>query len=426
MLTALLLSVISLIGIQPTPSDTLSLADIHKEVEANYPLGQKIDLQNDITELNKKIAGSAAYPRLQFGASATYQSEVTELPFSSSGPVSSPSLSKDQYKATMEASQMIYNSGAIGIQKKLEEIRGQEKNASTKVELHKVKEQVNQVYFGILLAQEQLQVISTLMKNLKAQIKEVSSKVEHGVLLPSQQYTLQAELINARQDSIEIQSNIASGYEMLGALVGTDINPQAKLQQPHVEWPLADERPRERPEYALFETNRQVLNSQKELAKTKKWPSLSAFGNATYGRPGYNVFDDDLHGFYMVGLRLQWSFWDARNAEKKQQVYQLQQKTITEEERAFERQLKTGLRKVREQIALFEEQLKQDQQIITLREKVVNEKASQMKNGRVTATEYVTELSKVTQARLSQMIHRTRLAESKVEYQTILGISKYR
>jgi len=426
MLTALLFSMITLLGVQPTPKDTLSLEDIHRQIEISYPLAQKVDLQNEITELNKKITGRAAYPQLNFSATATYQSEVTDLPLPSGGQFMAPELSKDQYKATIEASQTIYNSGAVGIKQELEEIHGQGKNKATEVQLRRIKEQVNQVYFGILLAQEQLRVISTLMGNLKAQLKEVSSKVKHGVLLPSQKYTLDAELINARQDSIEIQSNIASGYQMLSNLLDEEVSPESRLKMPKVNLPAGNDMPKQRPEFDLFENNREALSYQKELVQTKKWPTLSAFGSASYGRPGYNVFDDNPHAFYMIGLRLRWNFWDAQNATKQEQIYKLQQKTISEEERAFERQLKASLSKIREQVELFEEKLKQDQQIIALREKVVEEKASQMKNGNVTATEYITELNKVTQARLSEMIHRTKLVQSKIDYKTTLGISENR
>ncbi|MGM0545922.1 MAG: TolC family protein [Bacteroidota bacterium] len=421
-----LFSLLVLIGLQPASDDTLTLSEIHSQIETNYPLAQKIDLQDDITELNKKIAGTAAYPQLNFGATASYQSEVTEFPFPSGEQFSSPELSRDQYKATVEASQVIYNSGAIGISKKLEKTRGKGQNKATEADLHQIKEQVNQVYFGILLAQQQLHVISTLMKNLQTQIKEVSSKVDNGVLLPSQKYTLEAELINARQDSAEIQSNIASGYGVLSDLIGQEVNPNTRLKMPKVNDPVADEMPRLRPEFELFENNRETLRYQKELAQTEKWPTLSAFGSGSYGRPGYNVFDDDPHAFYMVGFRLQWNFWNARNATQKQQIYQLQQRTITEEQRAFERQLKASLSKIREQIALLDDKLKRDQQIIELREKVVAEKSSQMKNGSATATEYVTELGKETQARLSQMIHRTELVQSKIAYQTTAGISELR
>ena len=421
MITAILISIFT-VAIQPEPPDTLTLEYCHDRIENHYPLAQRMELQDQITELNKKIANTAAYPQLNFGAQATYQSEVTELPISANAPFSALELSKDQYKATVDISQTIYNGGAVSIQKQLEEARGNQQKRAIKVELHQIKKQVNQVYFGILLAQKQLQIVSTLTKNLKAQISEVSSKVNHGVLLPSQKHILEAELLKARQDSLEIQSNIASGYQVLSQLIGEEVSPEVELEIPETKVAFHDSLIRHRPEFDLFESNRQALDYHKELAQTKKWPSLSAFGTGAYGRPGFNVFEDDLHPYYIVGLRLQWNFWEAQNAPTQKRVYNLQKKNISEKEHAFERQLRSSLSKIREQIGALEEQLRRDREIVDLREKVVAEKSSQMKNGTATATEYITELSKTTQAKLSMMMRQIQLEQAKIEYQTTLGI----
>lgn len=423
MAMASLFFLIALFAFQPNPQDSLSLHYVHEQIETNYPLAEKIDLQDDITELNRKIAITASYPQLQFGAQASYQSEVTDLPFPAQTELTAPELSKDQYRATVETNQLIYNGGAVAIRQELEEARGENMNQSTKVALHKIKEQANQVYFGILIAKNQQKINTALMEKLKARIKEVSSQVEHGVLLPSQQFTLEAELINARQDSVEIHSNIVSGYKVLSELIDEEINPDTDLAMPEINFAFRDATGHLRPEFDLFRTNQRVLNIQEKLAGTEQKPSLSAFGSAAYGRPGYNVFDNDLHAFYMVGLKLQWNFLDARNAAKKKQVLQLQQKAVNEDERAFERQLQADLGKIRDRISMLEDKLKRDQQIIDLRQKVVAEKASQLKNGAVTATEYLTELTKATQAQLSQMLNRIKLVQAEVDYQTTAGYS---
>jgi outer membrane protein TolC len=179
-----------------------------------------------------------------------------------------------------------------------------------------------------------------------------------------------------------------------------------------------------RPEFGLFESSRKAFSYQKKLAQTNKVPSVSAFGTAAYGRPGFNVFENDLHPYYIVGFRVKWNLWGARNANTKQRMLGLQQKSVTEEEHAFERQLQASLSKIREQIQSLQEQVKRDERIIQLREKVVSVAASQMKNGTSTATEYITELNKETQARMAMMIHKTKLAQAKIDYQTTLGISK--
>ncbi len=419
MIVTTLLSI--LLSLQPAVPDTLTLEYCYSRIENHYPLSQKIELQQDITDLNKKIANTASYPQLNFGAQATYQSEVTELQFPAGGEFTGPKLSKDQYKATGDISQNIFNGGRVEIQKDLVEVQGRQQQQSTKIELRQITEQVNQAFFGILLAQQQVQVVSTLTKNLKSQISDVESKVRNGALLPSQQYILEAELVKARQDSVDIASNIRSGYRVLSQLIGQEVTSKTTLKDPNVEPILTDSLPHYRPEFDLFESHRRALDHQKELAQTNIWPSLSAFGTVAYGRPGFNVFDDNLHGYYIVGLRLKWNFWNARNSGFQRQIYNLQEKSVIEEERAFERQLRSRLSKIHEQINSLENQLQRDREIIDLRKKVVAEKSSQMKNGAATATEYITELTKATQAELSMMMRQIKLKQAKTEYQLTLG-----
>lgn len=424
MLTTVIFSIV-FAGLQPELPDTLTLEYCHSRVENHYPLARKIELQDEISELNQKIVKTAAYPQLNFGATATYQSEVTDLPFPSGRQFNAPELSKDQYKVTMDVSQSIFNGGVVGIQENLEQIRGEQQQQTTEIQLHELTEQVNQVYFGILLAQQQLDIVETLMESLRTQLKSVRSSVENGVLLPSQQYILEAELVKSQQDSVEVQSNIRSGYEVLGQLIDAELNASIPLEVPERTIGLQGKNSlaHHRPEFKLFESNSKALDYQKELARTNKLPSLLAFGTAAYGRPGFNVFEDDLHPYYIVGLRLQWNFWESRNATTQQKVYNLQQKGITEEKRAFERQLKANLSKIRERIHSLEDQIARDEEILKLRKKVVAEVSSQMKNGTATATEYITELNKVIQARLSMIMNKTRLAQAKIDYQTTLGIS---
>lgn len=410
---------------QPAQPDTLTLEYCYSRIENHYPLSRKIELEREITDLNKKIANTASYPQLNFGVTATYQSEVTELQFPEGGQFSGPKLSKDQYKATVDVSQTIYDGGKVGIQKNLEEVEGRRKQQEIKIQLRQIKEQVNQVYFGILLARQQLEIVESMAENIRAQINSVKSKVDNGVLLASQQYILEAELVKTRQDSTDIRSNIISGYEVLGQLIGQEISPEMPLELPDYESVSKEieSLSKVRPEFELFESNRQALDYQKELAQTRKIPSLSAFGTAAYGRPGFNVFEDDLHPYYIVGLRLQWNLWGARNAGVQQKIYNLQQKNITEEESAFERQLRGSLSKIREQIYSLQDQIKRDQEIIDLRNKTVDIISSQLKNGTATATEYITELNKATQAQLSMRMHKTRFLQAKTDYQTTLGIS---
>lgn len=401
------------------PTDSISLNYCYDQAYEHYPTAQNIDLQKKITELNVRIAHTGYFPDVSVNGQASYRSEVTE--FSLPGGSGPPPISKDQYEASVDVTQTIFNGGAVGIRKRLEQARGRKDIQSTKVEMHQIRSQIDQVYFGILLSRQQGKTIRLLMESLREQLSTVRSQVENGVLLPSQQHILKAELIKARQDSIQNRLNLAAGYEVLSELIGQKVTPDTPLALPDVRPNYQSLQPR-RAEYNLFESSRKILQQQKALAETQKLPALSAFGTAAYGRPGLNFLNNDFHDYYIVGLKLRWNFWNFLNADREQQALEIQQQKVTQNQRAFTRQLRASLDRISARISSIQKQMKQDRKIIKLRQKIVEQSASQLKNGVITATEYVTELNRANQAQLSLYINKVRLSEARVEYMTTLGI----
>ncbi|HLR76987.1 MAG TPA: TolC family protein [Balneolaceae bacterium] len=402
---------------QPTPGDTLTLKDAYNLAYQSYPTAKKVALQQKITDLNNQIARSAYFPQITVEGKATYQSEVPEFP--SPNPVF-PTISKDQYEASLNVIQTIFNGGAVGKRKELQKAKGQQQVDATKVDLYQIRKQVNQVYYGILLSQQELKTIGLLLKNLKERLSTVRSQVEHGALLASQQYILQAELINVEQDSAATQSNIAAGYGVLSELIGQKVALSTALALPEVPVNYKTLEP-QRPQYQLFKSSLNVLEQQQEVAQAGKWPHLSAFGTASYGRPGLNFLNDDFHGYYMVGLQLKWGLWDLVNAGRQGQSLQIQQKQLIQDRKAFTLQLNAQLERINGRIQALRENIERDKQIVHLRKKIVESSASQLKHGVITATEYVTELTSLGQAQLAMFVHRVQLSQAKTDYMTTLG-----
>ncbi|MFH5885968.1 TolC family protein [Halalkalibaculum sp. DA3122] len=401
------------------PADSLSLQYCYTQANQNYPTAENIELQQKITELNLKIADTGYYPNVELGGKASYQSEVTD--FSIPGGGGPPAVSKDQYEASFKVTQNIFNGGAVGIRKELERAKGEQQIHSSEIELHQVRKQVDQVYFGILLSQQQQKVNALLIEDLEERIKTVRSQVENGVLLPSQQHILQAELIKAHQDSATIASNVDAGYQVLSELIGEEISPDMNLSLPSPRVNYQSMQPR-RPEYELFQSTEKTLEKQMDLAYTKKLPSISAFGTGAFGRPGLNFLNDDFHEYYIVGLQLRWNLTDLWNSDTEMQALKVQQQKVDQNRKAFTRQLQASLDRIEQRIASIRENIERDREIITLREQIVKESASQLENGVVTATEYVTELTQANRARLSLFINRVQLAEAQIEYATTLGV----
>lgn len=421
----IILSVLLSIGTEtdPVAPDTLTLGYCYERLEEHYPLARKSELQQLITNLQVQLANTGYYPKLEFGGKASYQSEVTRL-FSEAGGFKDPSLSKDQYQIFIDVNQPIYNGGITGIQKKLERERGHQDQLSTKIQMQEVRTQVDVLYFSILMARQQAKTIQLLIENLTTQVELAEKQVQNGLVLPSQQHVLQAELIKTRQDFAETQSTIDAGIEVLGVLIGESIPRTAAFELPGLQYTMviSDEVEAERAEMEMFESSMDVLNHQIELVSAQKMPSVSLYGSLAYGRPGYNFFENKFHEFYMVGARIRWSFWDWRNSQKEQRVLKLQQEKVASDREAFNKQLRASLSRIENRIELMQEQLKADKEIIELRKKIVAESESQLRNGVITATEYVMELNSENQAKLAMFARKVRLAQLQVRYATTKGI----
>lgn len=401
-------------------ADVLTLRECHRLVEHYYPAADKIDLQRKIVEINSRIAASGRYPGLSASAMASYQSDVTEVAFTPPG-VEGPSFSRDHYRAGVDLSQTLYDGGAARARESVERSAGRREAESVRVTLQGLKEQVNRVYFNTLMLSRELESVRILMEDLRQQLRSVRTKVGRGVLLPSQRYILEAEMIRARQDSIRLAAERRGSREMLEILTGAALDSSDRLRVPEVRGELPQAGGRRRAEFALYEAAGELLDDRIALQGARLSPQISAFGSAAYGRPGLDLFEDDLQAWYVVGLRMRWDLWSAVNANRAQQALRIQKKQVEADDKSFRRQLAAELSALREQARALDEVLESDSSLVELSRRVVEEHSSRLNEGVITATEYLSSLLRLNRALLEREVHRLRLARVKTDYLTKLG-----
>lgn len=415
------LFVFTLISINSEAQSVITLNDLYDKIIAEYPTAKKQEIEAKVADLNTQIVGANLYPEIIISGRASYQSEVTEL---NVGPVSPPSISKDQYNVTLGLNQVLFDGGRTKSMGKLAKINGEVSLANLEVEMWSVRKQLDEVYFNVILMQKQLETTQVLLKDLNEQLELVKSRVKNGVLLQGNEYVMQAEILKIQQKKKQIERSIDAGYEVLSYITGMEISNSATLQIPEqTEFMALKNEEVQRPELMMFDAQKKMLDVQNKINSSQKLPQLSAFANTAYGRPGFNVFDDDLHLYWMVGLKASWSFKSFRNSAKKSSIVQLEQQKIGANEDAFNRQIRSGLAKVEGQVSAIQEQIELDNQVVELREKVANEKKKELQQGVITSTEYITELNALNRAQLDLNLHQIQLIQAKNEYKTLKGIS---
>lgn len=400
--------------------EKITLQYCYNQIEQEFPASQKLEIQRRITDLNIRLKQSGLYPEMKINGSISYQSEVTDPSFA--GPAA-PEFSNDHYNISFDISQSVFDAGRTKRLEEVELISGQTAQAGILVELWNIRKQIDHVFFGVLLMQRQKESIELFLKDLDEQLLVVTTRVENGVLLPSNQWVINAQILKLKQQKLQIVSNIKSGYEVLSELIGEEISVNKPLELPD-KYADSFESLEEvdRPELEVFASKKSTLDAQSDLINSDKLPVVSAFAKGAYGRPGFDAFNDDLHLYWMVGLRAQWSFRNWRNSEKKNQIIQLEKDKIDADQDAFTRQVNAQLLQIESKIEAINQQIELDKQLAGLREDIVEEKKSQLNQGVITSTEYVTELNAWSRARLNLEIHKVQLIQANYEYLTQKGI----
>jgi len=150
---------IFLFGYVATAQQSLTLSECYDLLDTNHPLlkqGDFIDKQN---ELDLEVLANKRKPTIELLAQVTYQSDVTSLP------ISIPNMqiekpNKEQYRASINANQLIYDGGLLKAMEEAKKNSNISKKAALEVSVYQMRLKINQLYYSVLSLQEKRQIIA--------------------------------------------------------------------------------------------------------------------------------------------------------------------------------------------------------------------------------------------------------------------------
>lgn len=410
-LTLLPAFVIAQQGEQLTPEDCYALA------RQNYPLAKQLDLINKSRDYSLENASKGYLPQVGIYGQATYQSDVTKI----SVPIPNltiPSPDKDQYKLYGEVTQPLTDLLVIKTQKELYEANAGIQAQSLEVELYKLRDRINQLYFGILLAQEQLAQNELLIKDLNTSVERMRASVTNGVATSTNLYELQAEVVKAQQRKLELGSMVTAYSNMLGLFINKTLDEKVTLKKPE---PKAASMNVARPELNLFERQKKAYDYQDKLLLAKATPRVSLFFQAGYGKPAFNMFSNDFDFYYIGGARLSWSLTTFYTLKKDRELLNINREMIDLQSQSFLLNTNTTLKQQDQEIARYTSLIKSDGDLVELRTKVKEAASAQLSNGTITTTDYLSKVNAEDQAKQNLIIHQVQLLLAEYNYQSTSG-----
>ena len=381
--------------------ESVTLKETQQLAKEHYSLIKRNGLIEKTQTYTLENIAKGWLPQINVVGQATYQNEVTQLPFTLPNSSVEP-LSKDQYKVYADIQQTVYDGGLISNQKKLAKIQSETEIQKNEVELDQLEERINQIYFGILQSQEQMQQTEITKNDIENGLKKANAQLQFGTILRSQVDVLKAQLIGLEQRQIEVQSLRKNLIETLSLFTKKDFYENTIFEKPD-NLLLTSEN--NRTELKLFSLQQQFLETQKSLVQSKNLPKLGAFFQGGYGKPGFNMLRNEFDVFYISGLRLQIPISGYYTKKNDLALLNTQQQDLEIQRENFLFNQNFSTIRNNEELEKLQKLIQKDEELIALRQSIKKASLAQLENGVINTSDYLREVNAEEQARIQKMTH---------------------
>ncbi|MCK9617213.1 MAG: TolC family protein [Lentimicrobiaceae bacterium] len=401
-------------------SQPFTLAYCIQRATDNSPLVKQRQWLPDAMDFKLKGLNINYMPAIYLNGQATLQSDITSIPVKIPG-LQIEEMKKDQYKMTLDINQNVYDGGNTRQLKNIEKITLQVDQQKLEADLYQIKDKISQSFFTVLLLQENEKLLKVNLKDLQNKLDKTESGIRNGIVLPSNANILKAEMLRIEQQIVEIQEGRKGLLAVLGEMIGETIDDSTVFVLP-TNNAASCVFENKRIEMNVFDMQMRRLDAMKSLNRVKTMPRLVAIGQAGYGRPGLDMFKADFDTYYLIGAKLSWNIWNWNQNKKDNQWLDVQKKIVESQKNNFNKNIKILSEQQKHNVSKYVELIEKDKEIIALRSSIVQTCSSQLDNGVITSTEYVTELNNMLQAKLNMESHKIQLEKSIADYLITNGI----
>ena len=345
----------------------ITLEECQQKTQDNYPLVRQYDLVEKTKEYNLENAARGYLPQFALSAKASYQSDVTELPIAIPG-VDIKGMAKDQYQVMLELQQQIWDGGGIRMQKKKATAEAEIDREKLNVDMYALNGRVNDLYFGILMLDEQLAQNALLQDELGRNFRQITAYVDNGIANQADLDAVKVEQLNTRQKRVEL-----SWFDAQGA----------------------------------------GLQVQEKALNVRHLPHFGLFVQGAYGNPGLNMLKNEFSPYYIAGIRLSWNFGSLYTLKNDRRVIENKRQQLDSNRDVFLFNTRLEMTQQDQSVRSLEKQMQDDDEIIRLRTNIRRAAEAKVANGTLTVTEMLRELTNESLARQAKAMH---------EIQRLMGI----
>ena len=403
-----------------------TLEECQRAAEQNFPLIRQYGLIEKTTDLNVANIQKGWLPQVSASAQATLQSDVPAFPdefqklYQQMG-ITMEGLERDQYRVGIDVQQTVYDGGNIKSQKEIARRQGELQSRQNEVTMYNVRRRVNEMYFSLLLIDEQIQLNADLQTVLEGNEKKLAAMLKGGTASESDWQNVKAERLNVVQKMTGLQSQRTALARMLSIFCGIEVNGLVKPEMPE----NMNASINLRPELKALDAQLRLTDAQERALDAAMMPRLGVFAQGYYGYPGYNMFEDMMsHKFSwngMIGARLTWNIGALYTRKNDKAKLQVQRETTEVNRERFLFDNKLEQIEQNENISRYRQMMTDDEEIISLRSSIRKAAESKLAHGIIDVNDLVREINSENKARVEQCIHEIEMLKEIYDLKITIG-----
>lgn len=401
--------IVAILLILASTTTAQTLEECQKAAEKNYPLIKQYGLIAQTTELTVSNIQKEWLPKIAVSAQATYQSNVVAWPeriqsiYQQMG-LAMKGLKKDQYKMAIDLQQTLYDGGTIASKQAIARQEAKVQEAENQTKLYQVHHRVNEMYFALLLLNEQIKLNNNVKSLLLSNENKLAAMVKSGTAATSDLDNVKAERLSAEQQYTSLKAEQQMLQHILTTFCGIKVE---NVQKPT---PVStDILTNNRPELQLFNSKLKLSEAQEKALNTRLHPTLALFAQGYYGYPGMNMFNDMIDHKWrlngIVGIKLSWNVGALYTRKNDKARLRLQRELIENERKVF--LFNNSMEQIRQNsnINRFKTMMQTDKEIIALRTNVRKAAESKLLHGIIDVNSLLREINNENAAKVQWAIH---------------------
>lgn len=389
----------------------ITIEECYRKAQENYPLIKQYDLIEKTKEYNLANASRGYLPQVMLSAKATYQSDVTKMPFDLAQlgmqGIKIPTLSKDQYGVTLEINQTIWDGGEISSQRAIARTGSAVEEKKVEVNIYSINDRVNRIYFGILLTDARIEQNRLLKKELQRNYDRVYSCMLGGIANSSDLDAVRVDQLKAEQNEAALLCTKQAYVEMLSQLIGEEIDATADFVKPSIMRPSTDAI--NRPELELYDMQVKNFEAENRRVSSALYPRFGLFITGGYGRPGLDMLKNEFSPYYLAGVRMSWNIGSFYTEKNRRRVIRNNIQSVEAQRETFLFNTRLDIAMKDKSIEKYVEQLKYDDEIIRLKTSIREASEKKMENGTLSGTDLMRDVNAEQMAIQDKILHEMEL-----------------